>query len=39
VPDYAWDDWAVGQVERVWDLMDISYLRSAKKGIDVAFKT
>ncbi|KAJ7782010.1 hypothetical protein DFH07DRAFT_792303 [Mycena maculata] len=39
VPDYSWGDWAVGQVERVWDLMDILYLRSAKKGIDPSYKT
>ncbi|KAJ7130633.1 hypothetical protein C8R44DRAFT_872419 [Mycena epipterygia] len=38
-PDYSWSDWAVGQVERVWDLMDILYLRSAKKGIDPSYKT
>ncbi|CDO78139.1 hypothetical protein BN946_scf184710.g4 [Trametes cinnabarina] len=31
LPDFAWNDWGVGQVERVWDLMDISLLRSAKR--------
>ncbi|KAI0675815.1 hypothetical protein C8Q78DRAFT_1006678 [Trametes maxima] len=39
LPDFAWNDWGVGQVERVWDLMDISLLRSAKKGVDPSFKT
>ncbi|KAF7370517.1 Helicase C-terminal domain-containing protein [Mycena sanguinolenta] len=39
LPDYSWADWGVGQVERVWDLMDILYLRSAKKGIDPSYKT
>ncbi|KAI0831805.1 hypothetical protein BC628DRAFT_1311075 [Trametes gibbosa] len=39
LPDFAWNDWGVGQVERVWDLMDISLLRSAKKGVDASFKT
>ncbi|KAJ6581619.1 hypothetical protein B0H19DRAFT_1116025 [Mycena capillaripes] len=39
LPDYTWSDWGVGQVERVWDLMDILYLRSAKKGIDPSYKT
>ncbi|OBZ73756.1 hypothetical protein A0H81_06364 [Grifola frondosa] len=39
MPDFAWNDWGVGQVERVWDLMDISLLRSAKKGVDPSFKT
>ncbi|KAF7309902.1 Helicase C-terminal domain-containing protein [Mycena indigotica] len=39
LPDYSWSDWGVGQVERVWDLMDILTLRSAKKGIDPSYKT
>ncbi|KAH9930325.1 uncharacterized protein B0H18DRAFT_1093698 [Fomitopsis serialis] len=30
MPDFAWNDWGVGQVERVWDLMDI---------IDPSYKT
>ena len=37
--DFAWNDWGVGQVERVWDLMDILLLRSAKTGLDPSFKT
>ncbi|KAJ3734990.1 hypothetical protein DFJ43DRAFT_63932 [Lentinula guzmanii] len=36
---FAWTDWAVTQVERVWDLLDISLLRDAKKGIDPSYKT
>jgi site-specific DNA-cytosine methylase len=39
VQDFAWGDWATGQVERVWDLMDISLLRSAIKGVDPSYKT
>ncbi len=39
LPDFAWGDWGIGQVERVWDLMDISLLRDAKKGIDASYKT
>ncbi|KAJ3514723.1 hypothetical protein NLJ89_g2214 [Agrocybe chaxingu] len=39
LPDFAWNDWGVGQVERVWDLMDISLLRSAAKGVDPNYKT
>lgn len=39
MPDFAWGDWATGQVERVWDLMDISLLRSALKGVDPSYKT
>ena len=37
--DFGWADWVQGQVERVWDLMDISLLRSAIVDIDPAFKT
>jgi site-specific DNA-cytosine methylase len=36
--DYGWADWVSGQVERVWDLMDISLLRSAVNGVDPAYK-
>ncbi|OCH91470.1 hypothetical protein OBBRIDRAFT_812104 [Obba rivulosa] len=39
MPDFAWNDWGIGQVERVWDLMDISFLRSAKKGVDPSYKS
>jgi hypothetical protein len=39
MPDFAWGDWAVGQVERVWDLMDITLLRAAKNGVDPSYKT
>ncbi|KAH8110784.1 hypothetical protein DFH11DRAFT_1708434 [Phellopilus nigrolimitatus] len=39
LPDFAWGDWGVAQVERVWDLMDITLLRYAKQGIDPSFKT
>jgi len=39
MPDFAWGDWGVGQVERVWDLMDITVLRAAKNGVDPLYKT
>lgn len=39
MPEFTWGDWAVGQVERVWDLMDITVLRSAKTGVDPSYKT
>ncbi|KAF8448928.1 hypothetical protein L210DRAFT_846955 [Boletus edulis BED1] len=39
LPDFAWQDWGVRQVERVWDLMDISLLRSAKINVDPSYKT
>ncbi|KZV96801.1 hypothetical protein EXIGLDRAFT_833373 [Exidia glandulosa HHB12029] len=37
--DFGWAPWAVLQVERVWDLMDISLLRAAYKGVDPSYKT
>ncbi|KAJ3115629.1 hypothetical protein HDU96_000322 [Phlyctochytrium bullatum] len=39
LPDYAWNDWGRAQTDRVLDLMDINFLRMAKKGIDVSYKT
>ena len=39
LPDYAWQDFAKGQVHRVLDLMDINTLRHAAKGIDAQYKT
>ncbi|KAK6505099.1 hypothetical protein TWF481_007021 [Arthrobotrys musiformis] len=36
-PDNAWRDWIGRQVDRVKDLMDINYLRSAARGIDLVF--
>ncbi|KAK6543033.1 hypothetical protein TWF694_006963 [Orbilia ellipsospora] len=37
-PDFTWQEWGDLQVDRVNDLLDISYLRNVKKGIDVSFK-
>ncbi|KAK4333158.1 hypothetical protein RTBOTA2_001878 [Rhodotorula toruloides] len=39
LPDGAWQDWAEAQTERVLDLMDISYLRQAKLGVDINYKS
>jgi site-specific DNA-cytosine methylase len=39
LPDFAWADWATGQVDRVLDLLEISLLKSAQKGIDQNYKT
>lgn len=36
--DFAWIDWASAQVDRVWDLMDISFMRAASKGYDSTYK-
>ncbi|TFY81373.1 hypothetical protein EWM64_g2645 [Hericium alpestre] len=37
--DFGWADWVQGQVERVWDLMDIMILQSAVMGVDPSYKT
>ncbi|KAI9841565.1 MAG: hypothetical protein M1837_000611 [Sclerophora amabilis] len=39
MPDYAWADWAQGQVERIWDTIDISNNRNARRGFDCQYKT
>lgn len=39
LPDFAWGDWGLAQVERVLDLMDILFIKAAKLGIDTSFKT
>ncbi|KAJ3136566.1 hypothetical protein HK100_001549 [Physocladia obscura] len=38
-PDFAWNDWGRTQTDRVLDLSDINYLRLAKTGLDVMYKT
>ncbi|KAG8902838.1 hypothetical protein FRB99_004034, partial [Tulasnella sp. 403] len=37
--DFAWIDWANAQVDRVWDLMDISFMRGAVEGYDPTYKS
>ncbi|KAG8999653.1 hypothetical protein FRB94_003868 [Tulasnella sp. JGI-2019a] len=37
--DFAWIDWATYQVNRVWDLMDISWLRGVAAGYDATYKS
>ncbi|KZT54292.1 hypothetical protein CALCODRAFT_17501 [Calocera cornea HHB12733] len=39
MPDWTWRDWGVKQVERVWDLVDITLLRYAKEDWDPSYKT
>ncbi|CAD6580658.1 MAG: hypothetical protein ASARMPRED_000285 [Alectoria sarmentosa] len=36
---YLWTDWTFMQVERIWDTIEISYLRNAARGYDAFFKT
>ena len=35
---YLWTDWTLSQVERIWDTVEISYLRNAAKSIDSFYK-
>ncbi|EWC46566.1 hypothetical protein DRE_04289 [Drechslerella stenobrocha 248] len=37
-PDFTWQEWGAMQVDRVNDLLDISYLRNSKKGMDISYK-
>ena len=39
VSSYIWPDWTLRQPERIWDSIEISYLRNAAKGIDSFHKT
>ena len=36
---HLWTDWILSQVERIWDTIEISYLRNANKGIDSFYKS
>ena len=36
---YIWTEWVLSQVERVWDSIEISFLRNARKGMDSFFKS
>lgn len=39
LPDWCWMDWGKVQVERIWDTLEISYLRNARRGFDMRYKT
>lgn len=36
---YIWTEWILSQVERVWDSIEVSYLRGAVRGFDSFFKS
>lgn len=36
---YIWTEYILSQVERVWDSIEISFLRNARKGMDSFFKS
>ncbi|KZF20059.1 hypothetical protein L228DRAFT_233492 [Xylona heveae TC161] len=39
LPDYMWADWGKAQVERIWDTLDIAFLRNARRSYDSMYKT
>ncbi|PGH01037.1 hypothetical protein GX51_05473 [Blastomyces parvus] len=39
MPDFYWHGWARMQTERVWDTLDVNYLRSIVRGLDINFKS
>lgn len=38
MPDFAWHTWARATVERIWDTLDINFLRKLQAGYDMNFK-
>lgn len=36
---FFWSDWILAQVERIWDTVEISYLRNAARGYDAFYKS
>lgn len=38
MPDFAWKDWSKFQPERVWDTIDMNFLRSIYRGYDLSYK-
>ncbi|KAK2793657.1 hypothetical protein FQN51_001169 [Onygenales sp. PD_10] len=39
MPDFYWHGWSKAQTERVWDTLDVNYLRSIIRGYDISFKS
>ncbi|KAL1955354.1 hypothetical protein VTO42DRAFT_8636 [Malbranchea cinnamomea] len=39
MPDFYWHDWCRAQTERVWDTLDVNYLRTVVRGYDINYKT
>lgn len=39
MPDFYWRRWSKVQTERVWDTLDVNYLRSIIRGFDINFKS
>jgi site-specific DNA-cytosine methylase len=38
MPDFAWRDWGKSQPERVWDTLDMNFLRTIYRGYDLSYK-
>lgn len=38
MPDFAWHVWARASVERIWDTLDINFLRKLQAGYDMNYK-
>lgn len=39
MPDFYWHGWSRSQTERVWDTLDVNYLRTIIRGYDISFKS
>ncbi|ODH45084.1 hypothetical protein ACO22_00379 [Paracoccidioides brasiliensis] len=39
MPDFYWHGWSKAQTERVWDTLDVNFLRSIIRGFDISFKS
>lgn len=38
MPDFVWQEWSKCQPERIWDTLDMNFLRTLDKGYDLNFK-
>ena len=38
MPDFVWKEWAKLQPERVWDTLDMNFLRCIHRGFDLSYK-
>ncbi|EEQ31869.1 DNA repair protein rad8 [Microsporum canis CBS 113480] len=39
MPDFYWHGWSRTQTERVWDTLDVNFLRTIARGYDISFKS
>jgi hypothetical protein len=38
MPDFAWQTWVKSLPERVWDTIDVNFLRKLAEGCDMNYK-